>query len=91
MNAEHKKMFMQRWRSMKEAKWSHPYALWVAVDMPRTPPECLALSDKAWRVDGENLKQIVNQHIKGNHKDCCCRLRPITLSKAISDNIVLMD
>lgn len=78
MNAEHRKLFMQRWKLMKEARLTHPWARWIAVDDAQCAPACRELYGRVWHVDGEELAAAVDAHIKAKVPNCRCRLQPLS-------------
>lgn len=73
---EHRRLFMQRWESMKEAKLTHPWARWIAVDDARCDPACRELSDKVWPVDSAELAAVIRDHLDAGYPNCRCRLQP---------------
>lgn len=82
---------MQRWKSMKEAVDSHPYAQWVAVLDVGCSVACRDLCGKAWRVDGKELSDLVYRHIAKKHNKCRCRLRPMSLAGIAQEHVQTMD
>lgn len=91
VNRELQQYFMQRWKSMIEARDSHPYAQWVTVLDPRCSAACRDLYGKAWRVDGKVLSDLVHSHIAQQHSDCRCRLRSMSLAAIAMERIQTMD
>jgi len=74
--AEHRRLFMQRWQAMKEAKLTHPWAQWVALESQNAAPACRALHGKKFKVDGSELASVVEAHFDAGIKNCGCRLTP---------------
>lgn len=91
MNATDKRAFMQRWKAMKGALDTHPYAAWVAMIDASTGPACAALHGKAWRVDGPLLRQVAETHLGSRIKECRCRLRPMSMRALLAEGVPTQD
>jgi hypothetical protein len=86
-----KSLFMKRLKEIKLDNETHPYAVWATVVDPRTSDSCKALHGKAWRVDGEGITTLAGQHFDKPHKDCRCRVRPVTMRALVAEQIQRMD
>ncbi len=87
MNAQHKRLFMQRFEVMKDAAFTHPYAKWMAVIDPSTDPACCELHGKVWQVKGSALSGTVAEHLTSNIKNCRCKLAPLRQSGQAEDEL----
>jgi Phage Mu protein F like protein len=86
-----KSLFMKRLKEIRRDNETHPYAVWATVVDPRTSDSCKALHGKAWRVDGEGITTLAGQHFDKPHKDCRCRVRPVTMRALVAEQIQRMD
>lgn len=91
MAETNKSLFMKRWKFCKGGAETHPYALWQAVIDNRTARACGDLHGKVWRVDGETFADIVHNHFALKHKDCRCRISPVTMRAIVDEQIQRMD
>lgn len=89
MSGRHSKV-TNKLHQLIESKDTHPFARWSVID-PNAAPECAALRDKAWRVDGVALAMIVDEHIGANIKGCRCNLVGMTRSSLNTSVCRLMD
>lgn len=87
MQSQHKRFFMQRFETMKEAAITHPYAKWVAVIDPSSDPACCALHGRVWQVKGSALSDAIAAHLDSNIKSCRCRLSPLQQSGQAEDEL----
>lgn len=86
-----KSLFMKRLKEIRRDNETHPYAVWATVVDIRAAEPCKALHGKAWRVDGEGLTTLAKQHFDRPHKDCRCRVRPVTMRALVAEQIQRMD
>lgn len=86
-----KSLFMKRLKEIKRDNDTHPYAVWASAVDSRTSDSCKALHGKAWRVGGEGLTTLARQHFDNPHKDCRCRVRPVTMRALVAEQIQRMD
>ena len=86
-----KTAFMRKWKASKEGAEIHPYAQWLAVIDNRTAQACGDLHGKAWRVDGETFADLVHNHFAQKHKDCRCRMSPMTPRRINEEQVQCMD
>jgi len=73
---EHRRLFMERWDSMRKANLTHPWARWIADRGAGAAPACRALHGKVWPVDGAELAMVIRDHLDAQHPNCACRLQP---------------
>jgi hypothetical protein len=82
-DAEQRKAIKQRYRQMREAKRSHPYARWIAVLDPRTCETCRNLNGKVFSIDDPGWPK----HLPPIHKGCRCRIGPVRRSQIDEDSV----
>ena len=87
MDKQHRRLFLERYESIKETSCSHPYAKWMAVIDPSADPACCALDGKVWKVNGNALYGTVFEHIYADLKNCRCRLTPLRHSGNAEDEL----
>lgn len=90
MKAAQKQKFIRQWNKLKDCVITHPYARWYVSD-PDAHPDCAALHNHAWQVDGWALASVIEEHLATAPDTCRCKLVGVTRSRIGVDDMVVMD
>lgn len=90
MKTTQKTKLLRQWNNIKDCINTHPYARWYVSD-PEAHPDCEALNNHTWRVDGWALASVIEEHIANAPDTCRCKLVGVTEARLGMNGMIVMD